>query len=160
MPGGKEVRGVSALVEKILSRCREEWPEEAWEGAELDTPCWVWEGGKYSTGYAMVWDSQTQKVRRGHRVTYSYFRAEIPDGLSLDHLCRNRDCCNPWHLDPVTNAENAARGERATAGHCPRGHSEWGKKPDSQCTDGYSRYCRACKRENDRRRHARKRAAA
>ena len=62
-----------------------------------------------------------------HRLAYSMF-VPIPEGLVLDHLCRNRSCINPNHLEPVTVAENNLRGEGCMADyarrtHCPQGHA-------------------------------------
>jgi len=57
-----------------------------------------------------------------HRFTYQRLVGPIPKGMQLDHLCRNRACCNPAHLEPVTPKENAARGLKAKRTHCPQGH--------------------------------------
>jgi hypothetical protein len=75
------------------------------------TLCWIWILSKDSKGYAQMWDKNYQKLRRGHRVFYE--QAFGPTEFQLDHLCRVRDCVNPDHLEPVTNAVNTQRGARA-----------------------------------------------
>lgn len=73
-----------------------------------DGGCWIWRGYINRDGYGQVGrvDDRTQPL---HRVMYAYFVSEIPPGLELDHLCEQRACCNPWHLEPVTHSENMRR---------------------------------------------------
>ena len=103
--------------------------------------CWEWTGGKTPQGYGMV------ARRQAHRVVYELLAGPIPDGLVIDHLCRNRGCVRPDHLEPVTNRENLMRGEGITAAfaaqtHCKRGHpfndANTYRRPDG------GRQCRAC----------------
>ena len=72
------------------------------------TGCWVWQRGTTRSGYGAVWDGQKQCP--AHRVFYEQYRGPIPEGLELDHLCRNRRCVNPARLEPVTPIENKRRG--------------------------------------------------
>src|SRR5262245_23865205 len=87
--------------------------------------CWSVEGSGNGKGYRQVqWDG---RLRYAHRVTYEILRGPIPAGLTLDHLCRNRGCCNPWHTEPVPNRVNVLRGQGHTARnarrtHCTHGH--------------------------------------
>ena len=87
---------------------------------EQQGECWVWTGGGNGTGYGLFYP-----VKRGntlaHRWSWVFFRGPIPDGLQLDHLCRNKRCVNPDHLDPVTPKVNTQRAAALIA-HCPQGH--------------------------------------
>lgn len=97
-------------------------------GAPLFRPdlgdCWVYNGAKDKLGYASIWYRENGKprTRRVHRVVYEYFKGAIPDGLVIDHLCRNPSCCNPSHLEAVTNRENVLRGLIGMKTHCKNGH--------------------------------------
>ena len=76
----------------------------------LGESCWQWIAAIQGAGYGTVWNKQTKKVVLAHRYVYELVKGEIPDGLTLDHLCRNRACVNPDHLEPVSMKENILRG--------------------------------------------------
>ena len=115
--------------------------------------CWVWKGRMGSKGYGAV--SHRSVNFRAHRIAFELLKAEIPPNLVLDHLCRNRACCNPDHLECVTNRENLMRGEGAAAKgarqtHCAQGHSF--EIYGARRANGY-RWCRECQRIRDRKRN-------
>lgn len=74
--------------------------------------CWNWKRSVSAKGYGRFGIShpEGQRIHIAHRVAYELLIGEIPDGLQLDHLCRNPRCVNPYHLDPVTNQVNTQRG--------------------------------------------------
>ena len=122
--------------------------------------CWQWLGAVDSVGYSSFRLTKTPPVtKRAHRWLYELIVGPIPAGLVLDHLCRNKLCVNPDHLEPVTNAENLRRypgyphNRRRT--HCPQGHpySGWNLIIE-QRPQGFGRHCRECKYADTRRRRA------
>ena len=124
----------------------------------------MWTGAKNTKGYGNV--GIEGKVRSVHRVAYEEIMGPIPAGLELDHLCRNRACYNPEHLEPVTHTENMRRGRvfdyQRNKTHCPQGHLYSGSNLIVQYQKkGYiNRVCRTCHRATDRASKARRKANA
>src|SRR3990167_8003727 len=79
-----------------------------------ETGCWEWTGAIIQNGYGQL-KGASDRVEYSHRVAYQLFYGEIPEGLTIDHLCRNRKCVNPLHLEAVSNQENILRSEEHTS---------------------------------------------
>lgn len=134
-------------------------PEEFWARVDRGRDCWTWRGYVMPQGYGQA--TWRGRQWRSHRLAYELVRGPIPDGLTLDHLCRNKACVNPAHLEPVTDRENVLRGIGISAvnsrkTHCLRGHV-FDDKNTRRTPKG--RDCRACHRQRqldymERRRNA------
>lgn len=112
--------------------------------------CWPWLGSKNRDGYGRC--KVNRKTKLAHRIAWELLRGAFPAGLVTDHLCRNRACCNPAHMEAVTIGENVRRGlvgRRALVATCCHGH-EYDETNTRVGKDG-KRYCRACDRERKRR---------
>jgi hypothetical protein len=138
--------------------------ERFWSNVENQgDDCWAWLGVlSQTTGYGL-WHRRVDGnliTVGAHRFAYEETIGEIPPGLVIDHLCRNRQCVNPHHLEPVSQRENTLRGvgpsaENARKTHCKRGHKFTPEntylKPGKY---GPQRICRICTREAARRRRS------
>lgn len=90
--------------------------------------CWIWNGYKNPKGYGKI--TVNYKPIMAHRYSYEYFVGPIDNGLVIDHLCENKACVNPDHLEPVTNKINLNRGRvgqknavhHRSKTHCKNGH--------------------------------------
>lgn len=139
--------------EKILARI------EARTVVDPETGCHVWQGST-TKGYGTL--SVDNKTWRAHRLAYVLAHGAVPEGMVLDHLCRNRACCNPAHIEAVTNRENLLRGEGTLASwywstECKQGHP---RTPENTYTtaDG-RRSCKLCEGTRKRGWYARAREA-
>ena len=116
-------------------------------------PCWTWTGCKDKHGYGNF--SVNNSGRRVHRIAYELVRGKIPAGLTLDHLCRNRACPNPFHCEAVTLEENKRRGFSPCAIHARKTHCKRGHVFDATNTilEEHGRRCRKCTLANQRKRY-------
>ena len=137
------------------------WPENLMSRLSLNGECVEFAGTKDDSGYGYL---TVDGVRvRAHRAMYELMVGPIPEGLVIDHLCRNRACVNPGHLEPVTNRENLLRGEGPTAvnarkTHCVNGHEFTPENTHIERTG--RRKCRACRRDWQQRNYQSKKSRA
>lgn len=115
-----------------------------WSKVDKTATCWLWTRGK-SDGYGVF---HIKRIPRGaHRVAYELLVGPIPEGLELDHRCRNRACVNPAHLEPVPHRVNVKRGlSGQLKNECRKGH-EYTEENTYHAPSG-KRFCRACKKAN------------
>ena len=135
-----------------------------WSRVELlENGCWRWQGVVSKWGYAVFVPNGTRAGIAAHKWAYRKYIGPIPEGLEPDHICRNRACVNPWHLEPVTHRVNVLRGQGAAAKnarktHCPRGHPY---SPENtyfiKARFGKARLCKRCNSENCRKHQSNKR---
>lgn len=117
-------------------------------------PCWIWPGKPMKSGYAhsTIPGSGGKAFAYVHAFAHEALIGPIPEGLVHDHLCRHRNCFNPWHLEAVTHRENILRGTGASARcaaktHCPKGHPYAGA---NLVLRNGGRRCRTCDEETAR----------
>ena len=141
-------------------------PNKGWRGNETfrfwsrvkitESGCWEWTGGKDQDGYCIFDSDFGSKFKsvRGHRWVYEKFVAKIPKEKQIDHLCRNRCCVNPLHMEPVTSKVNTHRGfglcginNRKT--HCVHGHELAGSNLYIAPKTGW-RQCKTCLARRDK----------
>lgn len=127
---------------------------------EVVNDCWEWQGYLVK-GYAYTRSPFDMKSTRMHRLTYEVFKKPIDEQMVLDHLCRDRKCLNPDHLEEVTLVENVMRGESQHAKNARKTHCKHGHSFSEENTYRYQgkRMCRAC-RTNNRRAFYKKKSGA
>jgi hypothetical protein len=132
-----------------------------WRKVEKTSTCWNWTGYKWWTGYGMfiVYSEagHANEIREtAHVFSYQLVHGPVPDGLEVDHLCRNRGCVNPDHLEAVTHKENMLRSLSAPPAinarktQCPNGHAYSGTNLFVNAKG--HRHCRSCHAEQERNR--------
>ena len=114
--------------------------------------CWNWAGGKSKHGYGSFFVDRNRRSARVHRVAWELLRGHIPEDLTIDHLCKNKLCVNPDHMEIVTRSINSSRGAGGQKTHCRNGHAltpdnlvKVAKRPNF-------RACRECTKARRRRR--------
>jgi hypothetical protein len=124
---------------------------------DIEGRCWIWTKS-LDHGYGSIQEVGTRRGIRAHRLSWELHGGTLIDGLELDHLCRNRACVNPAHLEQVTGTINILRGEGAAAQnarktHCKNGHPFAGD--NLRITADGKRQCRECLRARQRARYRR-----
>lgn len=135
-----------------------------WSKVDKDAPngCWQWRGYCHPTGYGRF-SRGKKEYWQAHRFSYELLIGPIPEGLTLDHLCRNRGCVNPAHLEAVTIQVNLARGTSPSALNARKTHCKFGHEftPENTATTPQGRACRTCWADKERARaHARRKPCA
>ena len=127
--------------------------ERLWRKVDKTAACWLWTAALDTNGYGQF--SVPGKPRKpAHKVVFEMLVEDVPRGLTLDHLCREKRCVNPSHLEIVTAAENTMRGNSMGAinkakTHCKRGHAFTGHNLQDAKKNGkvVGRRCRQCSSE-------------
>ena len=125
-PGATNTKpGLTTNLRKQVRAMNQPIPAHVVTKIDFAGPCWEWTGNPDGRGYGRAYIKR--KPWKVHRLVWTALVGPIPPGLTLDHLCRNPLCCNPDHLEPVTNRVNILRGYGPTARqarqtHCLRGH--------------------------------------
>lgn len=148
---GRTVLHPSNLARHVASHEPTPFAGRFWDRVIRTDGCWEWKGAHNELGYSLFYLDHRRV--RAHRVAYELTVAPIPEGLELDHLCRNRGCVRPDHLEPVTHAENMRRSESASGWnaaktHCANGHPF---SPDNTTVRDGKRECRECRKAANRR---------
>jgi hypothetical protein len=131
--------------------------ERFWKRIDKTDTCWLWRPPLTPAGYGQFFPTKGTRML-AHRFAYELLVGPIPQGLTLDHLCRVRNCVNPEHLEPVTIGVNGRRGNspwaiNARKTHCPKGHEY--DEANTYVSPQGRRLCRACHREYQRIRRSR-----
>ena len=139
----------------LVHQLRGTLDERFWAKVEKTGKCWLWMGAK-TWGGDGIFSSQ----ERGSMNAHLFSAGKAPEGLEWDHLCRNRACVRPDHLEAVTHLENVQRGRAGTRQHdkthCPAGHPY--DLANTIHTKVRRRVCRACRRDIDHRWYLKHRA--
>jgi hypothetical protein len=142
---GEVLRPIRYVRQPVADRF---WPKVDRRGPD---ECWPWLAARDNHGYGQM--TVDYKRKKAHRLAYELLMGPIPEGLSLDHLCRHPWCVNPAHLQPVCHAENVRRGAAGIKvllraqlqTHCKNGHEFTDE--NTYLPPSGRRVCRACQNQ-------------
>jgi hypothetical protein len=139
---------------RVISRPIEDrFIERVKEPFDAHNDCFEWTGSKTGSGYGQIWlDANRREC--AHRIAYELFVGPIQEGYHVDHLCRNRGCVRPDHLEAIPRKENVSQWNLSKT-HCINGHPYDGE--NLRFKSPGERRCRTCHNQQERDRNARKR---
>jgi hypothetical protein len=89
------------------------WVERFWKHVNKTNDCWEWTSAIDTYGYGIIQLTKPVRInKKAHRISYELSVGPIPEGMTIDHLCLNKKCVNPEHLEVVTAGENSRRGNK------------------------------------------------
>ncbi len=139
--GRHNKRKVNKMPQPDIAVLRRIW-------VKMGTPkeCWPWLGSLNTDGYPTCMPVAQSRKRLGkvfypHRLMFHWFKHPLPNDLTIDHLCKNRRCLNPDHMEAVTIAENVGRAVKRA--YCKRGHPQTAKNRYTAPGSGQTR-CKPC----------------
>ena len=128
---------------QVISRPLEDrFVERVAEPFDPHNDCWLWTGAKTGSGYGQIWLGTVHR-ECAHRIAYEMFVGPIPEGYHVDHLCRNRACVRPDHLQAIPGKENVSQWNLEKT-HCRNGHL-YDDQNTSRKTDGSRSARRVCR---------------
>lgn len=155
-------RGGGLYCSNICKNKRDTPENRWWSFVQKTETCWLWTGYTANSGYGHI--SVNSLFVKAHRFGYELLVGSIPSGYDIDHLCRNKACVNPEHLEAVPHRVNVLRGEglaarEARQTHCKRGHLLGGENVSPSTKKRGLRICRECNRIRSRERYLARKAA-
>ncbi len=141
------VKGGNVENARPIPTLRKKHLRRLWNKIKTPDACWEWDGYHNNCGYAntIILGAQNREYLP-HRLIFAWFKHDIPKGMTIDHLCNNRGCLNPDHMELATQAANVSRALKRK--YCKRGHAQTPNNRYTAPGSGRSR-CRPCLRKKN-----------